>query len=321
MIRLHLTLESFQSVRFLEGPLPVVELLGALCRLRRDARPAGHFPVRLRPPRPIRPLFDLFSARGEVPDFLVSRRAEIGSALDDLAALPADRVRADLAATFRLKRPAGWLHDLASGSDEARTALVKAVDEGYRGLVEPQWAEIVATAQADLAQRGHIMLRQGVARAIGSVSAGIGQLGNVVEIGSPADRDLPAPHGLDFVPSCLAPETVVIPGGSGEPVTVVYPIPGVSARSGPGRSSGDGLSALVGARRAAILRAAVVPRGTTELAVQAGVSLSSASEHASALRNAGLIMTVRAGRKVLHTATELGASLVRASDARLCDAR
>ena len=48
----------------------------------------------------------------------------------------------------------------------------------------------------------------------------------------------------------------------------------------------------------------------------AGVSASAASRHATALRDAGLVTTVRNGRTVLHTLTPTGASLLRAARRR-----
>ncbi|MFB9905626.1 ArsR/SmtB family transcription factor [Allokutzneria oryzae] len=304
MIRLHLSLESSQAVRFADGPLPVVELVGALCRFRRLHG--------WQPPHAVKPLFDLFSVRGQVPDFLLSRRPELGAALEELAAVPAERIRAELA--FHGQPLAPWVRELGADDRAARTILLKAVETGFRSLVGARWNDIVATAQTDLAQRGRVLLHQGLAKAIASLPSTISHSGRFVDVDGSLDRGVPVANGLDFVPSCLMPVTLVIPARAREPVTVVYPVPPATPRIRPGRPSADSLSALVGARRAAILRATAVPRGTTELAEQAGVSLSSASEHASALRNAGLIRTVRAGRKVLHTATDLGSSLVTACD-------
>ena len=51
---------------------------------------------------------------------------------------------------------------------------------------------------------------------------------------------------------------------------------------------------------------------TSELARRAGVSVPSASEHATVLRQADLITTARVGRAVLHTVTPLGGNLLSA---------
>ncbi|MCX4672535.1 winged helix-turn-helix domain-containing protein [Streptomyces sp. NBC_01381] len=54
------------------------------------------------------------------------------------------------------------------------------------------------------------------------------------------------------------------------------------------------------------------PHTTTELAEHAGVSLSSASEHAAVLRRAGLVASVRERQQVRHILTQLGADLLSA---------
>jgi DNA-binding transcriptional ArsR family regulator len=52
------------------------------------------------------------------------------------------------------------------------------------------------------------------------------------------------------------------------------------------------------------------PASTQELASVIGTSASSASEHAKALRTAGLVQTTRHGRGVRHSLTPLGRSLL-----------
>ncbi|MDX2745642.1 MULTISPECIES: helix-turn-helix domain-containing protein [Streptomyces] len=47
-----------------------------------------------------------------------------------------------------------------------------------------------------------------------------------------------------------------------------------------------------------------------------GVSASSASRHATVLRDAGLVTSSRHGASVLHTLTPVGASVLRASTRR-----
>ncbi|MGD0064309.1 MAG: helix-turn-helix domain-containing protein [Streptosporangiaceae bacterium] len=58
------------------------------------------------------------------------------------------------------------------------------------------------------------------------------------------------------------------------------------------------------------LRALHDPRSTTELAARLGISVSAASEHATALRGARLIRTDRDGRAVRHSLTVLGRALL-----------
>jgi DNA-binding transcriptional ArsR family regulator len=76
------------------------------------------------------------------------------------------------------------------------------------------------------------------------------------------------------------------------------------------------LTSLLGRARAVALRAASTGATTGEIARAAGVSASSASRHATVLRDAGLITTIRIGPTVLHTLTPTGASLLRAATQR-----
>jgi len=69
--------------------------------------------------------------------------------------------------------------------------------------------------------------------------------------------------------------------------------------------STDALAPLLGHTRAAVLATLRVPATTTALADRAGISLSSASQHTTALRNAGLISTTRQGIAVQHALTPL----------------
>jgi DNA-binding transcriptional ArsR family regulator len=83
-------------------------------------------------------------------------------------------------------------------------------------------------------------------------------------------------------------------------------------RSGGTRSGGTALAALVGRNRAAVLGSIADGCTTTELAERAGISVAAASQHASVLRDAGLIVTRRQGGAVLHLLTPLGAELLEA---------
>ena len=78
------------------------------------------------------------------------------------------------------------------------------------------------------------------------------------------------------------------------------------------RPWGAALAALVGRYRAAVLRTIADGCTTTELADRVGISLATANQHVSVLRDAGLITTHRQGNSVLHVLTPLGAELLRA---------
>jgi DNA-binding transcriptional ArsR family regulator len=122
---------------------------------------------------------------------------------------------------------------------------------------------------------------------------------------------------LIFQPTALASRIMFDPlAGS---VTVIYP-----ATAGPFRRDPEldapppALVSLLGATRAAALVTLVrTPALTTgRLAAALFVSAAAASRHATALRDSGLIATIRSGQTVHHTPTRLGTDLVHGSTTR-----
>jgi DNA-binding transcriptional ArsR family regulator len=78
----------------------------------------------------------------------------------------------------------------------------------------------------------------------------------------------------------------------------------------------DPLAELLGQTRAHVLRLAFRERTTTELARELGTSAATVSGHTKTLRAAGLIVTARAGKAVLHSVTPLGDRLLQSAGRR-----
>jgi DNA-binding transcriptional ArsR family regulator len=81
-------------------------------------------------------------------------------------------------------------------------------------------------------------------------------------------------------------------------------------------AAGDPVGDLLGHTRAAVLRLTRRERTTTELAAELGTSAAAVSGHTRTLREAGLIVTTRAGKAVLHSLTPLGARLLEGAPRR-----
>ena len=79
------------------------------------------------------------------------------------------------------------------------------------------------------------------------------------------------------------------------------------AASGAARES---LAALLGRTRAAVLQASDEGCTTGEVARQLNISPAAASQHATVLRNAGLLVSHRERNSVLHTLTPLGRAML-----------
>jgi DNA-binding transcriptional ArsR family regulator len=89
---------------------------------------------------------------------------------------------------------------------------------------------------------------------------------------------------------------------------LVYPL-GRLAWTAPtaGGRQDDPLAAVLGTTRARVLRALADEHTTSGLARALEISPASASTHAAALREAGLVCSRRQGQSVRHTLTDLGA--------------
>jgi DNA-binding transcriptional ArsR family regulator len=114
------------------------------------------------------------------------------------------------------------------------------------------------------------------------------------------------------------PRTLVDDEGSPQPIVsyptgLEHPLRSLTAVAPESRQT-SAVAALLGTTRSAVLTFIAEHPGcsTKELAALAGVAPASASEHATVLRGAGLISTVRYRNAALHSVTSLGLALLNA---------
>ena len=123
-------------------------------------------------------------------------------------------------------------------------------------------------------------------------------------------------RGLDIVVSVFSHDpSMLIPADQDSPFTLVLPTspdPGTALAlwTSAQEPAHRRLAALLGPTRAAVLEAVAEGRGTGQIARHLGISSASASQHATVLREAGLIATSRHRNTVLHTLTPLGTMLL-----------
>ena len=266
-----------------------------------------------------------------VPDFLSPilppmRGAAGPSIADELEALRSigdTQIRADLEqfetlpgvprSVLRL-REAGT-RDLARVVDAARALFGSCLAEDWPGIQQRLRADIAHRA-VQMATSGSESMVEGLSPRLSWSSAdtlrvALGACGT-------APRELTinlSGHGMLLTPSPFAgADTVVLTGSvtTTRQAVIAYP---VIAPQPPAREH-DGLVVLLGRGRARALRAVQGTATTTDLARRLKVGASTASEHAAALRAAGLVTTYRTGRNVHHTVTDLGRRLL-ADDSQL----
>ncbi|MFF8553163.1 ArsR/SmtB family transcription factor [Streptomyces sp. NPDC015501] len=342
MLRIHVSRLDLSRVRMATRPDALWETVLSFHRLR-DRRASTVFgkwrsESRARLNGEAQLLAAVVPPRGYFPDFLTPSQggAEpfgFDAGMEALRDTPADRVHAELELMAagrvrqRADRPVGQCGRgartgaggaagaalpaaLVDGRAGPPARLIGALRSYHRAAVEPYWPHIRASVEADRAVRGRALLDGGTDGLLAALPPMIRWRAPVLEADYPVDRDLHLDgRGLLLQPSFFCRGTPVVYRDPSLPPVLVYPVahPGAPVFAEPG----PWLGRLVGHTRSAVLSSIGAGCTTSELARRAGVSLASASQHASVLREAGLVLTLRHGSSVLHTLTPLGGSLLR----------
>ncbi len=260
-------------------------------------------------------------SKGVDLSMLTGPAATLEQGVQALLAVPREHLLVEMEFTDRESKLPAAVWAAAETGGQARLQLAAAAVAAHQVLVEPYWTRIHACLHAEHVARLRTLAAGGPDRLLASLqSPWVRWRPPVLEVLVPADYDVPLNgRGIALVPSVFVgqiPSLHQNPNDPGSaPWLVVPPADGRMEQRhlwGNPRPRGAALAALVGRNRAAVLRTIADGCSTTELAGRVGISLAAASQHASVLRDAGLITTHRQGSAVLHVLTPLGAELLRA---------
>ncbi|MGP3979889.1 helix-turn-helix domain-containing protein [Streptomyces sp. KR80] len=331
MLRIHFTGLDLARVRIAARPDALWESVLSFHRLR-DKQGAAVYgqwrgETRARLNGETRLLATLVPSRGYFPDFLTPPEGVLGlePAIEALRETPVRRLQRDLSLLGTLRSRPGWGDSLADGDSTALGRLIGALRSYHRAAVAPYWPHIRARIEADRAARGRALLDGGADQLLASLPTTMRWRPPVLEADYPVDRDLYlGGRGLLLQPSFFCRRTPVTYHDRDLTPVLVYPVQH-TAELGPAvplnatDADVNSLGKLVGHTRSAVLQTIGNGCTTSELARRVGVSAASASQHASVLREAGLVVTLRHGNAVLHTLTPLGAALLRGGAAAVPD--
>ncbi|MEV0633601.1 winged helix-turn-helix domain-containing protein [Streptomyces sp. NPDC050619] len=258
-----------------------------------------------------RVLAPLMPARGYFPDFLTPAAASGGleCGIEAVLCTPRHQLRAEVTLLSVRNPLPTWARALADGETGTLHQLGKALRQYHDSVLAPAWQDIASRIEADRLHRTRTQCSIDTEAMLRTFAPLLRWQRPVLAADYPVDRDVHLQgRGLLLVPSYFCRNTPVALLNEGLPPVLVYP-----ARTGrppPPSAAGSRLAPLLGHTRAAVLQTLHEPRTTSELARHAGVSLSSASEHATVLRKAGLITSTRERHRVRHTLTPLGVDLL-----------
>ena len=326
--RIHFTAEDLERIQV--GPTlgPLAETVLAMGMLRCGR----HQPALLGPWRSqvkgrltsqMAPLTDLFPVGSKGVDLcmLTGTAPTFEQGVKALISAPAEHVLTEMEWTDRTAGLPASAWAVAEAGGAGRIRLADAVQAAHRALVEPYWPRVHACLHAEQVSRLRVLAAGGPERLLTSIqSEWVRWRPPVLEVLVPGHTEMHLQgRGIVLVPSVFVGEAPSLHENPNDctavPWLVLPPADHQVDRRrlwDQPRARGAALAALVGRNRAAVLSAVAHGCTTTELADRVGISLASASQHASVLRDAGLITTRRQGSAVLHVLTPLGAELLQA---------
>ena len=327
MIRYRFGRDDLLRTRFAVSPL--FEVVWSAHVLRRPARAPLHRPwvaaARARLAGLDWALLDWlangYGAGGYVPDFVTpppaTPLADLDGELARVRATPPERVALEVGWRFEgravpdVVRP--LLDDPAAGLD----GLVTLMRAYWERAIEPWWPAIRAVLEADVVHRARRLTAGGTIEVFAGLHRGVRWREGAVEVDRFGDQEVDLRgRGLLLVPTVFAwPEVFAMIDEPWQPA-LIYTPRGVGSLWAPRREADPGaLDALVGRRRAAILRALRAPATTLDLAERLSASPAGVSEHLGVLRRAGLVRAQRDGRRVLYARTAAGEQMLRSPGA------
>jgi hypothetical protein len=325
--RIHFTADDLERIQVRPTLGPLAETVKAMSLLRCPQQPRtpyrqwrGQVMGRLTPQ--MTALTELMppGSKGVDLPMLMGTAATIEQGVQALLAVPREQLLVEMEFTDQVSKLPAAVWAVAE-TGQARLQLAAAAVAAHRALVEPYWTRIHACLHAEYVAWRRALAVGGPGRLLAAVqSQWVRWRPPVLEVLVPADYDIPLNgRGIALLPSVFVgqiPSLHQVPGDAMAMPWLVLPPAGNRMEQrqlwGNPRPRGAALAALVGRNRAAVLRTLTEGCSTTELADRVGISLAAASQHASVLRDAGLITTHRQGSAVLHVLTPLGVELLRA---------
>jgi DNA-binding transcriptional ArsR family regulator len=314
MLRLWLAPADLTRIRFADRLHPAGTVLLASQALRQPAV-AAHLPAlacRVTRSTPaLRPLHHLMPPQGFVPDFMTPWEglASIDDGLAAIRSTPAGRIRTEVSTAYAGVPVSTARRRFADADPQVLDALVTAMRTYFDQVLAPDWPMLGRAHRRLVGEAATRYALSGADGVLAGLHPAIRWRAPVLEIDTWQEGEARlGGHGLMLVPSPFAgprPRVLVAPD---RPALIVYPV----APPTEVKPASAALVRLFGRTRSAILIQAARPgrHTTSTIARQTGISVSSSSEHLSALRAAGLVTSRRDGGAIVHHATTLGRDLV-----------
>lgn len=318
MLALTLSAADLAAARFAVSPLG--HLLHGVnesaCSRRSRLRSRWWATARCRVPLSAVPVVELVNLypSGVVPFLTPHPGAAVETALvEELERLETIRMEVIAADLQRLPgKVPRVVADLRAGDEMSWRRVVDGVRDLFICCLADDWPDIARVIRADLAARSRALMAGGMESVLSGLhpSALWNPLWNqgTLLVGQAASSMVARrERGLVLMPCAFGRDSVHPLFMADRPATLCFSAGAHEQARGDGV---DPLAALLGHKRARVLRGIESGSSTKALAARLGVAPPTVSEQITVLRRAGLILTERNGKAVRHTLTVLGESLV-----------
>jgi DNA-binding transcriptional ArsR family regulator len=258
-----------------------------------------------------------YGGRGYVPDFITpppaTPLADLDGELARVRATPPDRVAVEVGWRFEGGEVPAVVRPLLDDPPAGLDRLVTVMRAYWERAIEPWWPAIRGVLEADVVHRARRLTAGGTIEVFAGLHRGVRWRDGAVEVEHYYQHDVELHgRGLLLVPTVFAwPEVFTMIDEPWQPA-LIYTPRGVGSLWAPAEEPDPGaLDALLGRRRAAILRELRAPATTQDLAERLRASPAGVSEHLGVLRRAGLVRAQRDGRRVLYARTAAGEQMLR----------
>jgi DNA-binding transcriptional ArsR family regulator len=255
---------------------------------------------------------------GDRPDFLTPPPGQSGDLDAELAAVRATppSLLADELKSYHFHPKMRDLLALADGSERIKNRVADGLHQVHRTVFGRDWDDAKAALRADIARRTAELGYCGLDHVLSRLHSRVSYSDGVLTLHSPrTDPDvIGAGKGLVLVPTIVPTRSIAIKINPHDPIVLIYPVDNGDRLAGTAPALlpiEQRLARVVGHGRASVLLAlsSAVQLSTSEIAKRSGIAVSSASEHATVLREAGLIDSHRERNKMLHSLTDIGSQL------------
>ena len=254
-----------------------------------------------------------FLRDGILPDFLSPIPEAPGEtfaqAVDRILAMPGERVEAELEAYSVLvpQRREAVLRAWARPRVELER-LTRALSELWQGAFSEEWSLMAGLHQGELVRLGLLLATKGAQPVLDELRPAAMVRDGEVLFPRSVDMALDSRgRGITIVASVFAPSRAFVGAQACGPAIIIRPPAGRSLLwSDMAPEAGDPVVELIGPARAAILRLLDTPRATADIGRLLSAAPNTTSYHLARLREAGLLRSVRAGRRVYYGLTDRG---------------